>query len=99
MFLKILTSILVPIQLSSSLTKFIPYHHQRVSRANLSKAIIKKIGHSSFAPSEFEHNEQLVHELKAAVTLVSRLPSEVSSDTKIGTVQHNLIQYVDLDTS
>ena len=99
MFLKILASILVPIQLSSSLTKFIPYHHQRIARTNLSKAIIRKIGHSSFAPSQFEHNEQLVHELKAAVTLVSRLPSEVASDTKIGTVQHNLIQYVDLDTS
>ena len=99
MFLKILTSILVPIQLASSLTKFIPYHHQRIARTNLSKAIIKKIGHSSFAPSQFEHNEQLVHELKAAVTLVSRLPSEEASDTKIGTVQHNLIQYVDLDTS
>ena len=99
MFLKILTSILVPIQLASSLTKFIPYHHQRIARTNLSKAIIKKIGHSSFAPSEFEHNEQLVHELKAAVTLVSRLSSEVSSDTKIGTVQHNIIQFVDLETS
>ena len=94
MFLKILTSILVPIQLASSLTKFIPYHHQRIARTNLSKAIIRKIGHSSFAPSQFEHNEQLVHELKAAVTLVSRLPLEVASDTKIGTVQHNQIQYM-----
>ena len=72
---------------------------QRIASTNLSKAIIKKIGHSSFAPSQFEHNEQLVHELKAAVSLVSRLPLEVASDTKIGTVQHNLIQYVDLDTS